>query len=141
MEVEKSQTANRRKVDNTLPEDLLPVVKSVAEHILEPVREHYGKAFSPNSWYRSPKLNKAIGGSRKSQHVKGEAVDIEVLGISNYDLALWIHQNLPYDQLILEFWNDNDPRSGWVHVSYTLSAKNRKNFLHYDGKSYKKMEV
>ncbi len=136
-EVERSQTAQRRKIDNNLPETLLPSVRAVAENILEPIRDHFSIAFSPNSWYRSRKLNKAIGGSRKSQHILGEAVDIEIPGKSNYGLAKWISKNLQYDQIILEFWNEANPNSGWVHVSHTINRKNRKRFLIYDGKKFK----
>ena len=70
--------------------------------MLEPIRVHYGMPFRPNSGYRSEALNKEIGGSSKSQHCTGEAVDLEVPGVSNYDLALWVEENLDFNQLILE---------------------------------------
>ena len=82
-----------------------------------------------NSGYRSPELNEAIGGSEESQHCKGEAADIEIPGVSNKELAEWIRDNLSYDQLILEFYNGVDPRSGWVHVSYVDDKTNRKSTL------------
>jgi len=70
-------------------------------------------------------LNEAVGGSSKSQHCKGEAVDIEVPGVANYDIAKWIEDNLEYDQLILEFYTPGIPDSGWVHVSYRDDGENR----------------
>lgn len=117
MEAMKSQTGERLGLDNTPPNEIIPRLIFVAETILEPIRAHYGVPFSPNSWYRSPALNRAIGGAPSSQHVKGEAVDIEVPGVPNIDLAKWVKAHLKFDQIILECWNGVDPASGWVHVS------------------------
>lgn len=85
--------------------------------ILEKVRDHFGKAVTVNSGYRSPELNKAIGGSTTSQHMKGEAVDFEINGVANADICRWIKANLIFDQLILEFYTQGSPNSGWVHCS------------------------
>ena len=82
---------------------------------MQPVRDNFGVTVI-NSGYRGPKLNEAVGGSSKSQHCKGEAVDIECPGTSNYAVASWIEQNLDFDQLILEFYIPGIPDSGWVHV-------------------------
>ena len=117
-EAGRSQTAVRLGIDNRPPERFYGTLKETAIHILEPIRQWYGKPFSPNSWYRGPELNKAIGGAKKSQHMTGEAVDIELPGVPNIDLARWVKANLEFDQLILEFWRDDDPSAGWVHVSY-----------------------
>ena len=117
-EAGKSQTAVRLGIDNRPPEHLHAALRHTAQHILEPIRNWYGKPFSPNSWYRGPELNKAIGGAKHSQHMKGEAVDIELPGVPNIRLARWIKKNLEFDQLILEFWEIGNPRAGWVHVSY-----------------------
>ncbi len=117
-EAGKSQTAVRRGIDNRPPEHLHGNLKATARHILEPIRKWYGKPFSPRSWYRGPELNEAIGGAKKSQHMTGEAVDIELPGVPNIELARWIKANLEFDQLILEFWNSDDPSAGWIHVSY-----------------------
>ena len=97
--------------------------------MLQPVRDHFGKPVTVNSGYRCPKLNKAIGSSSKSQHTKGLAADIEIPGVSNKHLAEYIESKLPFDQLILEFYNGVDPNSGWVHVSYVDDDKNRKQTL------------
>jgi hypothetical protein len=83
---------------------------------------------SISSGYRSAALCEAIGSSSKSQHTKGQAADFEIFGVHNKDLSDWIVQNLDYDQCILEFWNPNDPNSGWVHCSYN-DAGNRKQYL------------
>lgn len=131
-EAGRSQIAVRHGVDNKPPEYLHGALKLVARNILEPVRFHFGIPFTPSSWYRGPELNKLVGGSEKSQHMKGEAVDIELPGIPNIDLARWIEANLEFDQLILEFWRDDDPRAGWVHVSFNI-GHNRQDVLTIGG--------
>jgi zinc D-Ala-D-Ala carboxypeptidase len=135
-EVIKSGLAQRLKIDNTLPPTLLSNAKGVAENILEPIRGHFKLPYSPQSWYRCPALNKAAGGSPRSEHMEGCAVDIELPGISNLQLARYIRDNLEFNQLILEFYHDNDPYSGWVHVSWN-SRNNKREVLRYDGKGYK----
>ena len=129
-ELLKSQTALRKGIDNK-PADpsVITNLQVLCEKVLQPVRDHFGKPVVINSGYRSPKLNKAIGGSNKSQHTKGEAADIEIPGLSNKELAEYIEDNLLFDQLILEFYNGVDPNSGWVHVSYVNDSDNRKQTL------------
>lgn len=112
-----SDTAIRLGIDNKPPVEVLSGLILLCEKILEPVRKHYGTPFSPNSGYRSQALNKAVRGSKTSQHTLGQAVDFEVPGISNYDLACWVRDNLNFDQLILENYTSGIPSSGWVHVS------------------------
>ena len=126
-EFTKSQTALRHGIDNTPGEEHLSSAKSLFENVVQPVRDNFGITVI-NSGYRGPKLNEAVGGSSKSQHCKGEAVDIECPGKSNYAVASWIEQNLDFDQLILEFYTPGIPDSGWVHVSYK-SEGNRKSIL------------
>lgn len=133
-EAMKSQTALRLGIDNAPPDDLIPALRNVAERILEPVRRRYGVPIVPSSWYRSPELNEAIGGKETSQHCKGEAVDFEVPGVSNLELARWIEESLWFDQLILEFY-DGTPHSGWVHCSYV--EPRRGIALTFDGKTYR----
>jgi len=135
-EAERSQTARRRGIDNTIPNELLENVVNVAENILEPVRVHYGVPFSPSSWYRSEGLCLAIGSKATSQHAKGQAVDFEVPGISNFEVAEFIIENLEFDQLILEYYDGINPNSGWLHVSYK-DVLNRGNILRFDGHRYK----
>ena len=86
-EVEKSHTAIRMGIDNTLPRYLIPAATALAENVLEKCRLHFGKPISPTSWYRCEDLNKIAGGSPGSQHMKAEAVDFEIAGVSNLALA------------------------------------------------------
>ena len=123
----KSQTATRKGLDNTPNDEHLAKAKMLFENVVQKVRENFGVTVI-NSGYRGPALNEAVGGSTKSQHCKGEAVDIECPGTPNYDVANWIKENLEFDQLILEFYTPGIPDSGWVHVSYK-SEGNRKHVL------------
>ena len=86
--------------------------------VLQPVRDHFDKSVTVNSGYRSPEVNAAVGGSKTSDHCKGQAADIEIAGIPNAELAEWIRDNLAFTQVILEFYTQGIPDSGWVHVSY-----------------------
>ena len=117
-ELTKSDTATRLGLDNTPDEQALENLKILCEKVLQPVREHFGKSVTVNSGYRSPESNAAVGGSKTSDHCKGQAADIEIVGVANADLAQWIMDNLEYTQLILEFYTSGIPDSGWVHVSY-----------------------
>ena len=126
-EYTKSQTAIRQGLDNTPTDEHLSKAKQLFESVVQPVRNNFGVTVI-NSGYRGPALNQAVGGSSKSQHCKGEAVDIECPGVANYDVAKWIHDNLDFDQLILEFYTPGIPDSGWVHVSYKQEG-NRKSVL------------
>ena len=129
-ELIKSQTALRKGINNKpASPDIVVNLQTLCEKVLQPVRDHFGKPVTVNSGYRCPKLNKAIGSSSKSQHTKGLAADIEIPGVSNKELAEYIESKLPFDQLILEFYNGVDPNSGWVHVSYVDDDKNRKQTL------------
>ena len=126
-EFTKSQTAERRGIDNTPVEGHIENAKALFENVVQPVRDNFGVTII-NSGYRSGDLNYAIGGSNTSQHCKGQAVDIECPGTPNYDVAKWIEENLDFDQLILEFYTPGIPDSGWVHVSYN-AEDNRKSVL------------
>lgn len=123
-EFTKSQTAERRGIDNTPQGEHLEAAKELFGNVVQPVRDAFGVTVI-NSGYRSPELNEAVGGSSRSQHCKGEAVDIECPGYANGDLARWIAENLEFDQLILEFYTPGIPDSGWVHVSYKADGTNR----------------
>ena len=127
-EFTRSQTATRRGIDNTPMGQHLEAAKTLFEKVVQPIRDHFGPT-RLNSGYRSPDLNKAVGGSKTSQHCQGEAADLEVPGVSNYDVAKWIEDNLEYDQLILEFYTPGIPNSGWVHVSYNHDGNQRKQSL------------
>ena len=128
-ELTKSQTAERKGIDNTPGPNHQENLKSLCEMILQPVRDHFGQVVSVSSGYRSPELCVAIESSTQSQHAKGEAADFEIFGVSNKELADWIDENLDYDQLILEYWKGEDePNSGWVHCSFNTQG-NRKQYL------------
>jgi zinc D-Ala-D-Ala carboxypeptidase len=117
----------RQGIDNTPTEEHMGNATALFRNVVQKVRDQFGVTVI-NSGYRGEALNKAVGGSSTSQHCKGEAVDIECPGTSNYDVAKWIEDNLDFDQLILEFITLGIPDSGWVHVSYK-SEGNRKQSL------------
>tara|TARA_R110000751_G_scaffold193720_3_gene299199 strand:- start:82 stop:546 length:465 start_codon:yes stop_codon:yes gene_type:complete len=135
----KSETASRLSIDNTPDETEVDALTYLANSVLEPIRFSYDIPYSPSSGFRSPELNQTIGGATGSQHCAGEAADIEIPGVSNLSLAWWIRSHVDYDQLILEYYNLNEPSSGWVHISVVNSAEgknNRHETLVYDGDSY-----
>jgi zinc D-Ala-D-Ala carboxypeptidase len=117
-ELTTSDTAIRKGLDNTPNETVTANLKTLAENILQPVRDHYGKSVKVNSGYRSPEVNASVGGSKTSDHCKGQAADIEITGVANGDLAKYIAENYKFTQVILEFYTQGVPDSGWVHVSY-----------------------
>jgi hypothetical protein len=117
-EATKSPTAERLSIDNTPDDQTTEKMKLVCTAILEPVRAHFQKPVIINSFYRSPRLNAEVGSKPHSQHVHGEAVDFEIPGIPNDEVARWVRDNLTYDQCLLEFHKPGVPDSGWVHVSY-----------------------
>ena len=116
-ELTKSQTAERKGIDNTPSTEHQENLKRLCESILQRVRDHFGRVVSVSSGYRSAELCTAIGSKTTSQHA-----------LSNKELADWINENLYYDQLILEYWKESDPNSGWVHCSFSLNG-NRKQYL------------
>ena len=116
-ELTKSQTATRRGIRNEPSTEHVENLIHLAETVLQPVRDHFGKPVVISSGYRSPELCEAIGSSTKSQHARGEAADFEIMGVDNMQLAMWINKNTDFDQLILEFYEPGDPNSGWVHCS------------------------
>jgi zinc D-Ala-D-Ala carboxypeptidase len=158
-ELTKSSTALRRGIDNTPNNDQVHALRQVALMILQPSRDHFGIAFSPGSGFRIEALEwvlcentyrnrckrKGLDPDDKKnwnnyfsrkQHPKGEAVDSEIPGVSNYDYARWIQGNLDFDQLILECYTPGEPSSGWVHCSYVSKPENRNQVLTFDGKQY-----
>ena len=124
-----STTALRLGLNNDPSDDHLQNMKLLSEKIFEPLRMYVGGPIKINSFYRGPELNKAIGGSSKSQHCHGQAMDIDdTYGVmSNATMYKWIKENLDYDQMIWEFGDDNNP--AWVHVSYVDPGSNRNRCL------------
>ena len=128
IELTKSQTAERKGIDNTPESHHQNNLKLLCTSILQPVRDHFSRVVSISSGYRSEELCVAIGSKTTSQHAKGEAADFEIFGLSNGELANYIKENLDYDQLILEYWTPESPNSGWIHCSFN-SEGNRKEYL------------
>jgi zinc D-Ala-D-Ala carboxypeptidase len=125
-EVTKSQTATRLGIDNDPDAHQLAALKAVAENIFEPLRNHFGVPIGISSGLRSKALNKAIGGSTRSQHCHGQALDIDADiygGVNNRNVFRYIQNNLDFDQLIWEFGSDDNP--AWVHVSFVDDGTNR----------------
>ena len=135
-EMTKSMTAQRKGIDNTPGSAEIKSLGDLCYEVLEPLRAHFDKPVTITSGYRSEALCEAIGSKKTSQHAKGQAVDFEIAGVPNIKLAYWIQANCDFDQLILEFYNPDDPAGGWVHCSYNEKGSNRKQVLTYDGKSY-----
>ena len=124
-----SITATRRGIDNVPNDEQLSNMELIAEKVFEPLRKWVGGPIKINSFFRCPDLNKAIGGSRKSQHCQGQAIDIDdtYKVVANSDMYNYIKNNLNFDQMIWEFGDDDNPN--WVHVSYVSKEDNRKRCL------------
>jgi zinc D-Ala-D-Ala carboxypeptidase len=127
-EMTKSETALRHGMDNTPGEQEIAALKLLCEKVLQPVRDHYGRGVKVNSGFRHPEVNAKVGGSKTSDHCRGQAADIEIPGVPNPELAKWIVDNLEFRQVILEFVTIGVPDSGWVHVSY-VAEDNKKQVL------------
>ena len=129
-----SRTALRRGIKNNPNAEQMENMVAIAEEVFEPLRMWVGGPIKINSFFRSPELNKAIGGSGKSQHCHGQAIDLDdTFGkATNAEMYEFIKKNLDFDQMIWEFGDDENP--DWVHVSYVSPDQNRKRCL----KAYKK---
>jgi|TARA_B100001094_G_scaffold140790_1_gene136468 hypothetical protein len=121
-----SQTALRRDLDNTPSNEQLKCMEEVAENLFEPLREWVGGPIKVNSFFRGEPVNTAIGGYRKSQHMKGQAIDIDdTFGHkTNAEMYHYIKDNLDFDQMIWEFGTDKNPN--WLHISWVSHRPNRK---------------
>jgi hypothetical protein len=117
-EMTKSDTALRLNLENEPDEQQLAALQTLCEKVLQPIRDYYGMGVKVNSALRTLPVNRAIGSSDNSHHVRGMAADIEIPSIPNAELAEWIAEHLEFTQLILEFYTPGIPDSGWVHVSY-----------------------
>jgi len=140
-EVTKSMTAKRLNIDNTPDEWTTENLRQIAINIFQPLRDSFKCPIFVSSGYRSAELNTAIGGSRRSQHVEGRALDLDadVYGrCTNSQIFEWIRENLEFDQLIWEFGDQDNP--DWVHVSFVYDGNNRKRCLKAcrddEGKTY-----
>jgi len=127
-ELTTSPTAKKLGLSNTPTPEHIANMKYCCEKILEPVRAKFGPV-QVNSSYRAPAVNRAVGGSKTSQHVNGQAIDFEVPGVDNKTVADWVADNLEFDQVILEFYTKGDKNSGWVHASIKKEGGNRRQRL------------
>ena len=124
-----SNTATRRGIKNIPDNEQLKNMETIADEVFEPLRAWVGGPIKINSFFRCPDLNTAIGGSSRSQHCKGQAIDIDdTFGrATNAEMYHFIKEHLDFDQLIWEFGNDDNP--DWVHVSYVSEEENRNRCL------------
>ena len=122
-----SETATRLGIDNTPTDQVLINLQTLIYKVIEPIINQFGD-IKITSGFRSKKLCEVIGSSLTSQHTLGEAVDCEVIGVPNKELADWVVNHLEFDQCILEFWKPEEANSGWVHISYN-KGNNRKMYL------------
>ena len=123
----KSNTATRLGISNMPEQWEIDNLRAVAENVFQPIRDHFGVPIGVSSGYRSKALNKAIGGSKYSQHMIGEALDIDadIYGkVTNAEIFNFVKNNLEWDQMIWEFGDDEEPN--WVHISYKARGQNRK---------------
>ena len=145
-ETTKSNTAIRRGIDNTPTDAHIENLKYLAEKVFQPIRDHFGSSIFVSSGYRSKALNEAIGGSQRSFHSHGCALDLDMDGrsnkITNADIFNYIKENLPYSELIWEFGTEDNPN--WVHVAIAKGREDEKNAkiaYKVDGKTkYKKWD-
>lgn len=132
--MERSQTAQRMGIKNKAGSGEIKNLTDLCYNVLEPCRAKFDKPIRISSGYRSEELCVAIGSKKTSQHALGMAVDMEIPSESNLKVALWLQNNVDYDQLILEYYT-GEANSGWIHVSFH-EGNNRKQVLTFDGKSY-----
>lgn len=135
IELTTSQEAARRGLDNTPTPQIITNLTNLVKNVLQPLRDLVGKPIVISSGYRSPAVNAAIGGARNSEHMTGCAADFTIPGKTNKETAQLIMYNLTFNQLILEFYREDNPYYGWVHCSYS-SLGNKKEVLHFDGRNY-----
>ena len=137
-----SRTATRLDIDNTPDDRQISNMETIADEVFEPLRMWVGGPIKINSFFRSPKLNTAIGGSGKSQHCHGQAMDLDdTYGrATNAEMYEFIKEHLDFDQIIWEFGDEDNP--DWVHVSYVSAQENRKRcLLAYKEKGKSKYKV
>jgi len=113
----RSQTASRWGINNTPNQTIIDNLKELAK-TMEEVRRALSNPITISSGYRSPELNRKIGGSMNSQHMTGQACDFTVKNMALDDIMdLIITSKISYDQLIKEY--DDGKGGGWIHISIT----------------------
>ena len=139
-ELIKSQVAERKGINNNPSPMQIENLKALTVNILQPIRSQFDKPLIISSGFRCAQLNIEIGSSVHSEHCadnKSAAADFEIPGIDNKELAQWIRDNLIWNQLILEFYKEGEPSSGWVHCSYSTDLNKKQSLIAYrqDGKT------
>ena len=127
-EFEYSETAIKKNIENKAPDYVIVNLKELCINLLEPLRAKINKPIRILSGYRCEELNKAVGGVGNSKHLEGYAADITIEGLSHPELFNFIKKYLKFDQLILEHVKEDNPFSGWVHVSW-VGVNNRNQAL------------
>ena len=137
-EMTRSMVASRKGIDNIPGAGEIKNLENVCYEVLEPTRAHFDKPLSISSGYRSEALCEAIGSKKTSQHAKGQAVDFEINGVPNIQVAYWLTNNVDFYQCILEYYKPGEGQgnAGWIHCSYNEQGSNRKQVLTFDGKKY-----
>jgi zinc D-Ala-D-Ala carboxypeptidase len=133
-ELIKSQVAERKGINNNPSPMQIDNLRALAVNILQPIRSQFAKPLIISSGFRCAQLCIEIGSSINSEHCadnKSAAADFEIPGVDNKELAEWIKSNLEYNQLILEFYRDGEPSSGWVHCSYSTDLNKKQSLIAY----------
>ena len=133
-ELIKSQVVERKGINNNPSPMQIENLKALAVNILQPIRSQFDKPLIISSGFRCAQLCLEIGSSINSEHCadnKSAAADFEIPGVDNKELAEWIKSNLEYNQLILEFYRDGEPSSGWVHCSYSTDLNKKQSLIAY----------
>ena len=138
-ELTQSQTALRTNLSNEPASDHITTLTQLCENVLQPLRDYYEAPIKITSGYRSEELATLIGSKATSQHCQGEAADFEIPGFDNKQVASHIKNNFEFDQLILEYYDDSDINSGWIHCSFR-KGNNRKQCLTKDINGYKEWQ-
>jgi zinc D-Ala-D-Ala carboxypeptidase len=132
----KSDTAQRLGLKNEITQEGLVALTALVTHCMQPLREHFGRSIRCNSAWRTPLVSEAVGSSSRSQHCRGEAMDWEIVGIDNKELAQQVPKILSeWDQMILELYDESEKNpeirmeTGWIHLSYNRMGENRKQIL------------
>lgn len=119
-------TATRLGIKNVASDEVVANLKLICLEVLEPLRTNYKLPVKINSGYRCEALNKAVNGAKNSKHLTGHAVDVEIVGVSNSDLAHWIHDNTKATKTIMEFCDPDEPSAGWIHTELIVGQTERK---------------
>jgi hypothetical protein len=132
-EATRSEKARRYGWKNDPNPQQLERMTILAKKVFEKIRSYFGVPIYIWSMFRTPKVNKAAGGKKNSQHMadNGAAIDIDAQvfgGLTNKKIFDFVRKNLEFDQLIGEGWDDEDDDYDWIHISYN-EEKNRNQVL------------